>query len=63
MRTVKDLAAWAAILVTLLGALLYGWGQFARLEQRMDDADTDRRAMMETLDRIEQRLIALPPAR
>ena len=60
MKPRRDWGAIAAILglaLTMLACAFGLYGRFVRLEQRMDESDVDRHAMMDTMNRIEQRVI------
>jgi hypothetical protein len=54
-----DYAAWAAIVAIILGSAFTLYGRFTKLEVRMDEADTDRASMLQSLERIEQSLSRL----
>ena len=65
MKTRHDVAGLVAILtlaLTMLACAFGLYGRFVRLEQRMDESDVDRHAMMDTMNRIEQRVIDIEEA-
>lgn len=47
---------FALLLISILVLALHGEGRLARVEQRLDDADTNRKEMADTLGRIENKL-------
>lgn len=56
---VEAYAQWATIVLALLGGLFTTWGKIERLEQRLDDSETQRTQMEQTLERIEARLYTI----
>lgn len=50
-------AAWAALLLTLIGATLTLWGKVSAHTQQLQDLDGRLATMQGQLDRIESRII------
>lgn len=61
-RDWAGIAAIATLALAMLACAFGIYGRFVRLEQRMDESDVDRHAMMDSMNRIEQRVIDLGEA-